>query len=99
MKLFQPIDKLAVMWPWVLSVPATLLKFTAVVDVLGALGLILPALTGIKPRLVPVAAICVVVLMALASAFHLSRGESIAPNVAFAVMAVFVAWGRWRRVQ
>lgn len=96
MKLFQPIDQLAVMWPWAGLVPAALVKFTGVIDFLGGAGLVLPGITGIKPRLTVYAAAGVILLMLIASAFHISRGEGalIAPNVVFALLAAFVAWGR-----
>lgn len=98
MKLFQPIDQLAVMWPWAGQVPAALVKFTGVIDFLGGAGLVLPGITGIKSRLTVYAAAGVILLMLVASAFHISRGEGalIAPNVVFALLAAFVAWGRGR---
>jgi len=99
MKLTQPTGKLAAVWPWVGQVPAALVTFTGLVDLLGATGLILPTLLRIRPRLTPVAAISVVVLMAVASVFHLARGEasSIGFNVVFALLAAFVAWGRLKK--
>jgi uncharacterized membrane protein YphA (DoxX/SURF4 family) len=98
MKLFQPIEKLSAMWPWTEQVPVALLKFTGIVDLLGALGLVLPMLLHIKPKLTPIAAIGIVVLMIVASIFHISRGEasSIGVNIAFAVIAAFIAWGRFK---
>jgi len=98
-KLFQPVNQVAAMWPWAGEVSETFLKFTGVVDLLGASGLILPSLLRIQPKLTPIAAIGVVILMICASAFHISRGEgaNIAPNVIFAIMATFIAWGRFRK--
>ncbi|WP_229310707.1 DoxX family protein [Larkinella arboricola] len=99
MKLFQPIETLAVMWPWAGQVPVSLVKGTGIVDLLGAVGLILPALFRLKPLVTPLAASCLVVLMVCAGIFHLVRGEAsqIGTNVFFAVMAAFVAWGRVRK--
>ena len=99
MKLFQPIDKLSAMWPWVAEVPVVLLKFTAIVDLLGGLGLVLPALFRIKPKLTPIAAVAVIILMVIASAFHIARGEAsvIGANVVFAIFAAFIAWGRFKK--
>jgi len=95
-KLLLPADKLAAMWPWTAQVSPALLTFTAITDLLGALGLVLPMLMRVKPRLTHFAALGIVVLMIAASAFHISRGEGglIVPNVVFALMAGFVAWGR-----
>ena len=96
MKLFQPVDKLAAMWPWAAQVSESFLKFTGIVDLLGSLGLILPGLLKIKPRLTFFAAMGIIILMIVAGIFHISRGEGalIIPNVIFAIMAGFVAWGR-----
>jgi len=96
MKLLQPIEKLAAMWPWAGQVPNSLVKFTGIVDLLGGLGLILPGLLKIKQRLTFFAAIGIIILMIVASIFHISRGEGalIIPNIIFAIMAGFVAWGR-----
>jgi putative oxidoreductase len=96
MKLSQPITDLAASLPWVTSVPAALVRFIGVAEVAGALGLILPSLTRIQPRLTALAALGLVVVMLLASAFHLSRGEGamVPMNLVLAAVAAFVAWGR-----
>jgi uncharacterized membrane protein YphA (DoxX/SURF4 family) len=96
LKLFQPTDKLAQMWPWVAQVPNALVKFTGLIDLLGGLGLILPGLLRIQPKLTYIAALCIVALMVVAGIFHISRGEAsqIGANIAFAALALFIAWGR-----
>jgi len=96
MKLFQPIETLAAMWPWAGEVPVALVKGTGIIDLLGALGIILPSLLRIQPKLTPIAAIGIVALMIAASIFHITRGEAsqIGFNVFFAGLAAFVAWGR-----
>ena len=96
LKLFQPIEKLAVMWPWAGQVSISLVKFTGIIDLLGGLGLVLPGLLKIKPRLTYFTALGIIVLMFVAGIFHISRGEGsqIMPNIVFALMAAFVAWGR-----
>ncbi len=95
-KWFMPADKLTAMWPWTSQLSSLLVKITGVFDFLGGLGLVLPALLHIKPKLVPVAAIGLVLLMICATVFHVSRGEasSIGFNIVFALLAAFVAWGR-----
>ncbi|GAB2793175.1 DoxX family protein [Rhabdobacter roseus] len=100
MKLFQPADTLAAQWPWTAQVPLSLVKLTGVVDFLGAAGLLLPAWLRIRPALTPVAALGVLVLMLCAILFHVVRGEVavIGINVFFAVLAAWVAWGRFRKV-
>ena len=99
MKLFQPVGKVAAMWPWAGQVPVALLKFTGIVDLLGALGLVLPALLRIKPILTPLAAIAIIVLMVCASVFHIVRDEAsvIGVNVFFTGIAAFIAWGRFKK--
>lgn len=70
-------------------------------EVLGAAGLILPAVTGVLPILVPVAAVCVAVLMAGAAVVHLRRGDGIpaaVPALALLIVAVIVAVGRFAPV-
>lgn len=98
MKLLAPPEKLSAMWPWTGQIPAIDVKLTGITDLLGALGLILPALLHVKPRLTPIAAICIIALMACAGIFHIMRGEAsvIGVNIVFAGLAGFVAWGRWR---
>ena len=99
MKLSQPIEALAGQMPWVTSFPAAMVRFIGAVEVAGALGLILPSLTRIQPRLTPLAALGLVVVMVLASALHISRGESavVPMNLVLAALAAFVAWGRFKR--
>ncbi|MFC4454799.1 DoxX family protein [Deinococcus sonorensis] len=98
-KLITPILQLAQQMAWVSDVPAGLVRFIGLAEVAGALGLILPSLTRIRPNLTPLAALCLIAVMVLASAFHLSRGEpTVLPmNLALAVVAGLIAWGRARR--
>jgi len=98
MKLAQSVEKLSTTWPWAGQVPPALVKITGVIDLLGALGLILPTLLNIKPRLTSLAAVGVIVLMICASIFHIARGEGsqIGINVFFGLLAAFIAWGRFK---
>jgi hypothetical protein len=76
-----------------------MLKTTGALEVLAAVGLILPAVLGIVPVLVPLAAVGLVLLMVGAAVTHARRGESraIVTNVVLVVLASMVAWGRaWR---
>ncbi len=98
-KLFQPIEKIAAMWPWTSEVPSLMVRLLGVVDLLGGLGLILPSLLRIKPRLTAFTAIAIIVLMICAGIFHIARGEGavIGVNIFFAVIAAFIAWGRMKK--
>ncbi len=67
-------------------------------EFLGALGVILPALTGIAPVLVPLAAVGLALIMIGAMVFHVRRGDgaaSLVPLLVFTLLAIFVAWGRF----
>ena len=95
-KLLTPVPKLAAMIPWAGEVPEGFLHVTGVVDLLGGLGLLLPALTRIKPGLTVLAALGCAVLQICAIGFHVSRGEaSKTPfNLLLVVLSLFVLWGR-----
>lgn len=71
-------------------------KTLGVLELLAALGLVLPAVTGIVPALVPVTAICWVALMIGAMITHARDGgyKFVALNLAYLAVAVFIAWGR-----
>lgn len=98
-KLFQPIAELAKMLPWVTDIPTGLVRFIGVSELLGGVGLLLPALLRIIPALTPVAAVGLTIIQVLAMFFHLSKGETsvIGVNLLFMVIAVFIAWGRFQR--
>ena len=72
-------------------------RMIGAVEVLGAIGLVLPALTGILPWPTPLAALGLVLTMVGAALTHLRRKEygNIAVNVALLVLAAFVAYGRF----
>lgn len=97
MKATQPIEKLKAQMKWVESVPPNGVRGIGTVEVLAAVGLILPALTGILPWLTPVAAVGLVLTMIGAMILHIRRGEGahIAPNIVLLALAAFVAYGRF----
>ena len=98
LKTTQPIDRLAARMQWVNSLrPPWLVRIIGVLEVLGAIGLILPAVTGILPWLTPIAAIGLVLTMIGAVMLHARRGEAahIAPNVVLLLLAAFVVVGRF----
>ena len=73
-----------------------LARFIGAAELAGALGLILPMLTGIKPRLTALAAAGLATIQVLAIPFHLYRGEfGILPiNLVLLLLAVLVYRGR-----
>jgi hypothetical protein len=64
---------------------------------LGAVGVVLPALTGILPWLTPIAATGLVLTMIGAALTHLRRGEypNIIANMVLLTLAVVVVFGRF----
>jgi uncharacterized membrane protein len=98
MKATQPQEKLAASgMTWAADFPAGAVKAIGVVEVLGALGLVLPAMVNIAPVLVPWAAVGIAVTMLGAAVVHLRRGEAKAlpANLVILLLAVVVAWGRF----
>jgi uncharacterized membrane protein YphA (DoxX/SURF4 family) len=82
---------------WMRAVPKPLLTTIGILEILGAVGLVLPIVTGVAPYLTPLAAIALVALMALAAVFHLRRpGEmgNVLFNLVLGVLAAVVAAGR-----
>jgi len=99
MKATMPIAELAAKLPWTPDVPLALVRLIGTAELLGAVGLILPAATRIRPGLTALAAAGLVMVMALALSFHAMRGElaQAAPiNLVLGGLAAFVAWGRFR---
>ena len=99
-KLFQPVEQLKMMWPWTGEVSQVFVKLIGIIDLLGALGLLIPPLFRFKPVLTPIAAIGIILLMITASIFHICRGESsqIGFNIVVAVISAFVVYGRLKLV-
>ncbi len=99
MKSTQPIPDLAAAMGWPGDLPAVVVRFIGASELAGALGLVLPSATRIRPLLTPLAAIGLVLVMLLAALFHISRGEwsALPINVVLGGLAAFVAWGRLRK--
>ena len=98
MKLGQPKKKLADSgMGWTEDFSDGAVKGIGVLEVLGALGLILPAALDILPILVPIAATGLALVMLGAAITHARRKESqmIVVNVVLLALAAFVAWGRF----
>jgi uncharacterized membrane protein len=97
MKLSQPKEKLAKNMAWVEDFSQGTVRIIGTLEVLGAIGVVLPALTGILPWLTPLAALGLVLAMIGAILTHLRRSEysAIAPPVVLLVLAAFVAYGRF----
>ncbi|MFE3448365.1 DoxX family protein [Nonomuraea sp. NPDC059194] len=83
---------------WYAAVPQPLIVFIGVCEVLGGVGLILPAMTGVKPKLTPLAAAGLTLTMILAAGFHIMRSEYelVPANLLLGGVAAFIAVGRWK---
>lgn len=81
---------------WMYDLSPTLHALAGTAEILGALGLVLPGLLGIRPRLVVWAAVGLIGVMAAAAIWHAGRGEwaSIVGNVVTAGLLGVVAYGR-----
>jgi uncharacterized membrane protein YphA (DoxX/SURF4 family) len=96
MKTFRPISTLQKNMTWVGSVAAPFVRFIGIVELLGAIGLILPEATGILPWLTVAAAVGLVIIMLCAAVFHASRREysRIGVNTVLFLLAALIVVGR-----
>lgn len=98
-KLFIPRDKLGKVpgGGWVLDFSPAFLKTLGAVEILGAIGLILPAVLDIAPILVPLAAVGLGAIMIGAAVVTSRRHERAhaALNLSYLALTVFVAIGRF----
>ena len=100
LKSMTPIDELAVKMPWVLDFSVPMVRFIGITELLGALGMILPSALRIAPKLTPWAATGLLTVMVIASIYHIAKGEAhvIGTPLVIGAMALFVAWGRFKKV-
>ena len=92
---------LSQMMTWIPSVPAAFIRFIGIAEILGAIGMILPSATRIKPMLTPLAAVGFATIQVLAIGLHAIRGETaftIGLNLPLLGLALFVMWGRGRKL-
>jgi uncharacterized membrane protein YphA (DoxX/SURF4 family) len=83
---------------WVESVSGRNLKFIGLLELLAALGLILPPLTGILIWLTPLAATGLALNMIAAMLLHIRRrddAKAISMNIMLMLLAGFIAYGRF----
>jgi len=77
--------------------PRSAVATIGVLEILGALGMILPAATGIMPWLTPVAAIGLALTMIGATGFNVKNGDAshVPVNLVLLLVAMFVVVGRF----
>jgi hypothetical protein len=98
-KTFVPLDKLSQHdgAAWTRSVRPAFVRTLGVLEILAAVGLVLPAVVDIAPVMVPITAACWVALMMGAMVTHgrLGQGKLVLVNVVYLALAVFVLVGRF----
>jgi putative oxidoreductase len=84
--------------PWAKNRSDTFVRFVGTAELLGALGLFLPLLTGVLPWLTPLAAAGLTIIQLLAIfTEHLPKKEyNVIPiNMVLLALSIFVVVGRW----
>ncbi|WP_040686140.1 DoxX family protein [Nocardia vinacea] len=93
LKITRNRDRLRPMMAWVDRIPLPAVRTVGALEVLGALGLILPPLTGLAPWLAVAAAIGFVLLQLGAIPVHLSGGDRrVALNMTLLLIAAVTVW-------
>ena len=98
MKQFVSKDKLAASGQgWAQDYSQSNIRLIGLAEILGAIGLVLPAVVHVAPILVPLAAVGLVLVMVGAAVVHARRSEpmNVVVNLVLIALAVFVAWGRF----
>ena len=93
MKLIMPIEEMTQQ----IAMPGWFLRFIGTAELLGAIGLVLPWLLRIRPKLTPLAATGLTIIMIGATVMTLSMGEILTALVPMVtgLLCLFVAYGRW----
>src|SRR5687768_17747307 len=95
MKFVMPMEEMLAQSP--IPLPPAFILFIGAAEVLGALGLVLPGLTRVRPGLTPLAALGLTIIAIGATGYWLLAGDALG-NAAFAavmgLLCAFVAYGR-----
>lgn len=98
MKLLAPREQQIEKTPYAEDFPHSVIQGIGALEILGALGLVVPALTGIATVLVPLAAAGLAITMVFAALVHARRGDpfgAMLPSMLLALGSVVVAWSRF----
>ncbi len=87
MKITQPKEKMSAQMKWVEDFDQNTIRGIGALEVLGAIGLILPRLTGVLPWLSTLAAIGLILTMIGGAVVHMRRKEPIVPNVVLGLLS------------
>ncbi|GAA1518473.1 putative membrane protein YphA (DoxX/SURF4 family) [Agromyces terreus] len=93
MKSLTPREKLVEKMGYMEDLSDGQARAVGILEFLGALGLVLPAATGILPWLTPVAAFALALTMAVGTGIHVKRHEGFVPTVVLGVLALAVGFG------
>lgn len=95
MKVIKPYAQIAGQerMEWTEEVTPAQLKTIGALEVVGAIGMILPAATGVAPWLTPTAAFALAAMMGVAFALHLRRAENGTPSAVLGVLALLIGIG------
>lgn len=93
-KLTTPKAELEQTMAWATDFSQTQIQAIGAAEVAGAVGLVVPAATGVLPVLTPVAAGALAVLMGGAAMTHLQRGEPPYAPIVLGLLSAVVAWLR-----
>jgi hypothetical protein len=96
-KLLKPKEALVQQMKWASDFSARSVHGIGLVEVLGAIGIVVPGAVGMATVLVPVAAVGLALLQVGAAITNVRYGEAnrLPINVVLIALAVFVAWGRF----
>lgn len=98
LKLVTARDQQIERTPYVEDFPQSVIRWIGVLEILGAFGLLLPALAGVATVLVPLAGTGLAITMVFAALVHTRRGDGVPatlPSIALAIVSVFLAWSRF----
>ena len=98
MKLLAPREQQIEKTPYAEDFPHSVIQGIGALEILGALGLVVPALTGIATVLVSLAAAGLAITMVFAALVHARRGDqfrAMLPSMLLALGSVVVAWSRF----
>lgn len=97
MKSTQPVEKLKTNMTWVGHTSVGIVRLVGILELAGAIGLILPAATRILPWLTPVAAIGLVLTMIGAIIVHIRLNETktMGVPILLLLLALFIVIGRF----
>jgi uncharacterized membrane protein YphA (DoxX/SURF4 family) len=96
-KLVMSAEQMAAPGP--IQLPTGFIRFIGVCEILGAVGMVVPGLTGIKPGLTPLGAAGLVIIMIGATVINIVDGPApvAIATAALGAMCAFIVYGRWMR--